>query len=281
MMRIDLHTHTTASDGLFTPAALLERARAAELSAIGITDHDTATGVREALAGARPEGLEVIAGIEVSAYVGERDLHVLGYFIDPEAESLRAFEEERRVLRTERLHRMVEQLRAAGMDLTIDEVLAQPGGDGAPGRPHVARALLAKGYAKSMGEVFQRILGKGGAGHVPMQKPEAGEAAALIERAGGVPVIAHAALDDLDPVLDELVAKGMRGIEVYHPDHKPEARARYADYARAKGLLMTGGSDYHGEGRKDGGALGGTPCPPDCLEALRRAAGKTGNTRST
>jgi predicted metal-dependent phosphoesterase TrpH len=273
---IDLHTHTTASDGLLTPAALLERARAQGLTAIAITDHDTAAGVREARAqggAAIPAGLELIPGIEVSSEVGARDLHVLGYFIDPESALLREFEEERKRLRLGRLHRMVEQLRAAGMAITIEEVLAQPGGDGAPGRPHVARVLMAKGYVSSMKDCFARVLGKGGPGHVPVEKPQADEAAALIRRAGGIPVIAHAALDGVEEALDELVEKGMRGIEVYHPDHGPEARERYAEYARRRGLLVTGGSDYHGEGRKDGGALGGTPCPPECLEALRRAAG--------
>jgi predicted metal-dependent phosphoesterase TrpH len=269
---VDLHTHTTASDGLFEPPELLRRAGERGLSAIGITDHDTAAGVRGALAAARPAGLEVVAGIEVSAYVGERELHVLGYFIDPEHESLRRFEEERKRLRTERLHRIVAQLRAAGMEITVEDVLAQPGGDGAPGRPHVARTLVAKGYATSMSDCFNRIFARTGPGHVPVEKPEAAEAAALIEGAGGVPVIAHAALDKLDPVLDELVAKGMRGIEVWHPDHDAAARERYDAYARARGLVRTGGSDYHGEGRKDGGTLGGTACPGDCLEALRRAA---------
>jgi hypothetical protein len=271
-MRTDLHTHTTASDGLLAPAALLERAARAELAAIAITDHDTAAGVREALAGPRPPGLEVIAGIEVSAEHGERELHVLGYFIDPHAECLREFEESRRRLRVERLARIVERLQGAGMAITLEDVHAQPGGDGAPGRPHVARALVAKGYAKTMGEVFQRILSRDGPGHVPVEKPAAGAAAELIERAGGVAVIAHAALDGLDGVLDELVASGMRGIEVFHPDHDEAARARYEAYARRKGLLVTGGSDYHGEGRKDGGALGGTSCPPEHVEALRRAA---------
>lgn len=137
--------------------------------------------------------------------------------------------------------------------------------------------LVKKGYAASMGDVFERLLGRSGPGYVPYAKPEAREAAALIGRAGGIPVIAHAALDGLDPHLDDLVAKGMRGIEVWHPDHKPDARERYAAYARARGLLMTGGSDFHGEGRKDGGALGATSCPREALEALRRAAGRAGH----
>jgi predicted metal-dependent phosphoesterase TrpH len=273
-MLIDLHTHTTASDGLLAPRELLERARAAGVGALAITDHDTAAGVREALAGPVPDGLELVPGIEVSSEVGERDLHVLGYFVDPQAASLLEFEEERRRLRVERLSRMVERLRAAGMEVTIEEVLAQPGGDGAPGRPHVARTLIRKGYARTMGEVFERILGKGGPGFVPVEKPGAAEAAALISGAGGVPVVAHAALDGVEAALDELVAAGIRGIEVWHPDHDAARRARFAAYAEARGLVVTGGSDYHGEGRKDGGALGGTSCPPEALDALRRAAGR-------
>jgi 3',5'-nucleoside bisphosphate phosphatase len=269
---IDLHTHTTASDGLLSPQALIERARERSLDVIGITDHDTAAGVREALAYRASEGLEIIPGIEVSSSVGDRELHMLGYFIDPHAVSLRRFEQERRALRVARLEKIVAQLRAAGMNVTLEDVHAQPGGDGAPGRPHVARALVKKGYAKTMGEVFDRILSKHGPGHVPVEKPEAAEAVKLIREAGGVPVVAHAALDKLDPFLDELVEKGIAGIEVWHPDHDAAARARYEEYARAKGLVMTGGSDYHGEGRKDGGSLGGTPCPPGCLQALRRAA---------
>jgi predicted metal-dependent phosphoesterase TrpH len=268
-VRIDLHTHTTASDGLLAPAALLQKAIECGLSTIGITDHDTAQGVREALAGGVPDGLEIVAGIEISSYVGERDLHVLGYFLDPEAPSLLAYEAERAEARIARLDRMIAQLNAAGFEIALSEVKALC--EGAPGRPHVARVLISKGYAKSMSEVFARILGRGGPGYVPYKKPEAREAAALIEAAGGIPVIAHAALDKLDPVLDELVDKGMRGIEVWHPDHDAEARERYADYARRRGLLTSGGSDFHGEGRKDGGALGGTPCPPESFAALKRA----------
>jgi predicted metal-dependent phosphoesterase TrpH len=271
---IDLHTHTTASDGLLSPAALLEKAAEKGLGVIGITDHDTAQGVRQALAGPRPAGVEIIAGIEVSSYVADCELHVLGYFLDPRAPSLLAYETERAAARTERLERIVAQLRAAGIDVSVEEVLAEPGGDGAPGRPHVARVLIRKGYAKSMGECFQRILGKGGPGYVPYAKPDAGEAAELIRAAGGVPVIAHAALDRLDPHLDALVERGMAGIEVWHPDHDQAARERYAAFARARGLLMTGGSDFHGEGRKDGGALGATGCPPAELERLREAAAR-------
>jgi predicted metal-dependent phosphoesterase TrpH len=269
---IDLHTHTTASDGLLKPAELLARAAARGLTAIAITDHDTMSGVREALAGPIPPGLEVIPGIEVSSSIGDRELHVLGYFLDPSAPVLLAYEDERAHARTERLKRIIEQLNAAGIAVTLDEVLAQPGGDGAPGRPHVARVLIKKGYASGMGDCFSRILGKGGSGYVPYDKPDARAAAALIRTAGGVPVIAHAALDTLDPFLDELVAKGMAGIEVWHPDHRGDARDRYEDYAKRRGILVTGGSDFHGDGRKDGGALGGTTCPKEALEALRAAA---------
>jgi predicted metal-dependent phosphoesterase TrpH len=276
---IDLHTHTTASDGLLTPEALLAKAQECRLRAIAITDHDTAHGVRQALAAPPPAGLEVIAGIEVSSFVGERELHVLGYFLDPSAPVLLAYEEERAAARTERLRRIIDQLRAAGIDVTMEEVLAEPGGEGAPGRPHVARVLLKKGYASSMADCFQRILGRSGPGYVPYPKPEAREAAALIAAAGGIPVIAHAALDGLEVHLDELVAKGMRGIEVWHPDHAPEARERFAAYAREHGLLVTGGSDFHGEGRKDGGALGGTGCPPEALEELRAAARRAAPSR--
>jgi len=271
-MRIDLHMHTTASDGLLAPAALLAKARAAGLDVIAITDHDTAAGVREARRGPIPEGLEVVAGIEVSSFVGERDLHILGYFIDPDAACLVSFEEERRRLRTERLARIVDRLRASGLAITIEEVRAQPGGDGAPGRPHVARTLVAKGYAKTMSEVFTTILGRDGPGHVPVEKPAPREAAALIREAGGVPVIAHAALDGVEETLDELVAAGLQGIEVYHPDHKDAHRARYLAYAEAHGLSVTGGSDFHGEGRKDGGALGGTMCPEAAFRSLRARA---------
>ncbi len=273
-MTIDLHTHTTASDGLLSPAALLRKAAAAGLAAIAITDHDTAAGVREALSGPIPEGLEVVPGIEVSSYVGERDLHVLGYFIDPYSAVLREYEEERAAARTARLSHIIERLNAAGYPIAREEVEALC--DGAPGRPHIARVLIAKGFAKSMSDCFQRILGRGGPGYVPYPKPEAREAAALIAAARGVAVIAHAALDRLDPALDELVEKGMRGIEVWHPDHDAAARERYAAYARRRGLLCSGGSDFHGEGRKDGGSLGGTSCPRECLEALRSAARSAG-----
>jgi hypothetical protein len=274
--RVDLHAHTTASDGLLTPAALLERAVEAGLATIAMTDHDTAAGVREVqgLPGGVPGGLEVIPGIEVSAYVGDRDLHVLGFFIDPRAAALLEYEEERRVQRTERLKQIVAGLQAGGLAITLDEVYAQPGGDSAPGRPHVARVLIAKGYGSTMGDVFKRLLGKGGPGYVPYPKPEAGEAVTLIKAAGGLAVIAHPGLDDLDGHLDALVDKGMAGIEVFHPEHDAAARARYHAFADRRGIAVSGGSDFHGDGKKDGGALGGTPLEPSYLLALRRAAGR-------
>jgi predicted metal-dependent phosphoesterase TrpH len=278
---IDLHVHTTASDGVHSPREVLGLALERGLTVLGITDHDTAAGVRQALRDGVPEGLELVAGIEVTAECGGRELHVLGYFIDPDHPRILAFEQRRRDLRRWRLERMVAQLRDAGMDITLDEVFAQGGGEGAPGRPHVARVLVAKGYAASMRDCFDRLLLPGGPGYVGYERPSVREAAEIIDAAGGVAVVAHPALDDLDAMLDAMMADGLVGLEVYHSAHTPEDTARYERFARARGLVQTGGSDFHGVGLEEGASIGSVTCPHECFEELRvRAAAAAAATES-
>jgi len=269
---IDLHTHTTASDGLLEPAALLDRAHQNGVTTLAITDHDTAAALRELAGRALP--LELIAGIEVSSSVGESELHILGYFLDPFDEGVLAYEAERKRIRETRIARMVEQLARNGIPITIEDVRAEMQGGGNPGRPHLARALVKKGLAKDTRDCFDRLLTPGGPGFVAYEKVSAAEGVALIGRAGGVAVIAHPALDGVHAHLDALRPLGFRGIEVWHSAHTPADQARFEAYAREHGLVMTGGSDFHGPGLKEGADVGGVACAPAALEALRRAAGR-------
>lgn len=279
-MLIDLHAHTTASDGLHGAAELVAMARARGIVVLALTDHDTAAGVR-ALAGVElPDGIEVVAGIEVTAQHAGREVHVLGYFIDPHHPRLLDFEQERQQLRRWRLERMVAQLQQAGIDIALEEVLALRGGGGAPGRPHVARVLVAKGYATGMRDCFTRLLLPGGPGYVGYRRPEVAQAVGLVRAAGGVPILAHPGLDGLEALLEELVQSGIAGVEAYHSAHDSGTAGRLAGWAQARGLLVTGGSDFHGLGLEEGGALGEAACPREQFERLRRWASSRGRVQA-
>lgn len=291
--RIDLHAHTTASDGLLSPGDLLAHARHVGLDVLAITDHDTAAGVRAALReeartaevreevqeGAAAPGsrrpLEVVSGIEVSSQLGRTEVHILGYFIDPEDPGILSYEAERRGLRRSRIERMVSRLQAAGMAIDMAGVDEQIGGDGAPGRPHVARVLVARGYAKDFRDCFRRLFSEGGPGYVPYEKIAPEAAVRLIEGAGGLPVIAHPGLDRVEDHIPALKAAGLRGLEVWHGSHEAETTARLERVAAAEGLLPTGGSDFHGTGQSEGADLGRVLCPREAFVRLCEAATRT------
>ncbi|RME74471.1 MAG: PHP domain-containing protein [Planctomycetota bacterium] len=275
---IDLHVHTTASDGLHAPREVVALAARAGADVIAITDHDTAAGARAlglGTSGARSrtiDGVEVVAGIEVTASAQQLEVHVLGYFIDASDPSVLRFESERAARRRARLERMVRQLAAAGFPIAIEEVFEQTGGEGAPGRPHVARALVARGHVRSTREAFERLLLPGCPGYVAYERPSVREAASLITGAGGVAVLAHPGLDRLVDRIEQLVGEGLCGIEVRHSAHDPDVTEAFDRLAQARGWLRTGGSDFHGLAVEEGGAIGSVPCPRGWFEALRRAA---------
>jgi len=247
----DLHTHTTASDGTQKPADNVRMAFAAGLGAIAITDHDTVSGVEEALAEGRKLGIEVVPGVEISTVARGQDIHVLGYYIDVHDKQLLARLESLRETRDLRNAMMLERLQQLGLSITMDEVLQEVAhvktkGD-TVGRPHIAAVLLKKGYVASISEAFERYLGKGAAAYVNPPRIEPGTAIEWIHEAGGSAVLAHPGLYGDDELVEMITQQGLDGIEVYHSDHTPEDETRYLKFAEQKRLLITAGSDFHGE----------------------------------
>jgi 3',5'-nucleoside bisphosphate phosphatase len=254
---IDLHSHTTASDGSYSPADLMDLAQSLHLDAISITDHDTFDGYHAALPLASVAGVRVVCGIELSTSYeisggkGHRNLHLLAYF--PLAvpgpifmEWLNALQSGRR----ERNVRLVKALQGRGIDIALDEVEAI--GRSVTGRPHFSRVLIAKGYATDTEDAFRRYLGEGAPTFIERDSPRTAEMVSVVRSGGGVPVVAHPIrLSISDPKLErrmfeELKAAGLLGIETIHSDHSPERQAYYANIARELDLIPTGGSDFHG-----------------------------------
>jgi len=269
-MTVDLHVHTTASDGLVSPRDVVAAALDLGLRVISVTDHDSVEGVAEALEAARGTSLEVIPGVELSV-LGEdgSDTHLLGYFIDHHDADLLGALERLREARLDRANAMVAALSEAGHAIDIEGVL-EHAGNGAVGRVHVARALVNAGAVDTVEEAFARFIGRGGPFYVAKASLSAFEALALIHRAGGVVVLAHPGVSGEGPLVP-LVDAGLDGIEVYHAEHTAPQRAHFAAVARRFGLVATGGSDFHGPGMRSA-ALGSGACPDDAVEALRRRA---------
>lgn len=272
--RADLHIHTSASDGAFSPTRVVETAASIGLAAIAITDHDTVDGIEEALIAGDESGIEVVPGIEISTVYNEKkEAHILGYFLDYKNNNLL---DELRILheaRWERGRRMVERLNEAGVPVNFERVTELAHG-GAIGRPHVARAICEVGAASSMDAAFGRYLQEGGPGYVERYKITPFKAIDLIHEAGGVAVCAHVAKLNRDDLLVELVRYGLTGIEVSHPDHGPASERFYRKFAAKHGLIATGGSDAHCiEGDKHVG-IGGVTVPYDVVRQLEQAAKK-------
>jgi predicted metal-dependent phosphoesterase TrpH len=250
-LKADLHSHTTASDGVCSPSENVRRAKAAGLQALGITDHDSVAGLKEAINEGNQIGVEVVPGIEISTSHQGQDIHVLGYFIDDGNESFLERLEQLRNVRDKRNEMMVNKLQELGIDITIEEVYARKQGrkEGENiGRPHIAEVLMEKGIVSSVEEAFHEYLGKEGRAYLnpPRISPE--EGIQLIRAAGGVPVLAHPGLYDDDEMVIRLIEDhGLKAIEVYHPDHNEEEEKRYRRIAERYQLIMTAGSDFHGE----------------------------------
>ncbi len=275
-MRIDLHTHSTASDGTDTPAELVRRAAAVGLDVVALTDHDTTRGHAEAIA-ALPEGLTLVTGAELSCRVDGISMHMLAYLFDPAEPALLA---ERELVRDDRVPRaqgMVAKLNALGVPVTWEQVL-RIAGDGSVGRPHVASALVELGVVPTVGDAFtEDWLADGGRAFVEKHETDPFEAIRLIKAAGGVAVFAHPAASKRgrtvpEAAIAEMVAAGLDGIEVDHMDHDPDTRARLRGLAKELGLLTTGSSDYHGSRKTC--VLGEYTTDPEVYgEITRRATG--------
>lgn len=264
-MRIDLHLHSTASDGALSPGALVRAAEAGGLDIIAITDHDTTGGVAAARA-AQSTRVHVIAGIEVSTSLDANEVHVLGYFVDPTHPRLVEYSGRAATWRRERMRQMIGRLDEIGVRIAYDDVLAVAGVSAESlGRPHLARALMQRGYVQSHAEAFDRYIGNGAPAFLPAQLLDPQGAIDLIHDAGGIAVWAHPRPDRFEPDLPRLIALGLDGVECFRPRVTASDALRMESVARQAGLLVTGGSDWHGEwhgrlgdyavGREEVGAL--------------------------
>lgn len=273
--RADLHTHSTASDGMLAPADLVHQAHRRGLTIIALTDHDTTKGLAEAIAAGEQLGVRVIPGIELSTDVEDGEVHILGYGIDAESETLQGALAGYRQARRERAEKIVSRLRDMDVHVPEGSVRASDG-DAAIGRPHIARALIEAGYVQSIGEAFDRYLGNDKPAYIASErKPTPEEAIRLIRSAGGLPVHAHPFTSALFPAsLPKLVDAGLAGIEVFYGEYSPEQRRALIRLAAEHQLLMTGGSDYHGENFKARRDLGSVEVPHDALgQFLQRLNG--------
>ena len=245
-MKVDLHLHSTASDGSLSPSAVVWAARAGGLDVISITDHDTVAGVAEAVA-ALPDAMHVVPGVELSTTLDGVELHMLGYFIDPHNAELVAHAEHAVEARRQRVQRMLELLRKYNIHISFDDVLTTA--EASPrvlGRPHVARALQKKGYVQTPAEAFDRFLGDAGPCFLPTELLHPRAAIELIHQAGGVALWAHPRPDVLDRLLPAMVEWGLRGLECFRPRAAPEEISATQALAARHGLLLSGGSDWHG-----------------------------------
>lgn len=254
---IDLHIHSRASDGTLSPAEIIALASILNLGAIAITDHDSIAGSREALLCGIPDSLGFLTGVEISAepppsYPGAGSIHILGYGFrldDPELNrSLEKLQDSRRGRNPE----IIARLNKLGIAIRIEEV-EREAADGQPGRPHIAKLLIQKGVAKSMDDAFDRYLGNGKPAYVDKFRIESSQAIELINAAGGIPVLAHPCLleleraEQLEDLLQEMMSMGLKGLEVYYPLNTPQQTRQYSDLAARHRLLMTGGTDFHGD----------------------------------
>ena len=245
-MRVDLHLHSTASDGSLSPSAVVWAARAGGLDVVAITDHDTCAGVPEALS-ALPEALHVIPAIELSTTLDGSELHILGYYIDPTDEKLVAHADHAITTRRTRVQRILELLRNYNIHLTLEEVVASAEGNPRVlGRPHIARALHKRGHVQSPAEAFDRFLGDAGPCFLPTELLHPRDAIVLIEQAGGIAMWAHPRADVLTRELPRMLEWGLRGLECFRPRASPDDVSAIRALAAQHDLLLSGGSDWHG-----------------------------------
>jgi predicted metal-dependent phosphoesterase TrpH len=267
---IDLHTHSSVSDGTETPRDLIASAVRAGLGVVALTDHDSTTGWQEAAAAVRGTGLTFVPGMELSTRIGPMSVHMLAYLFDPASPSLVRETERLRSDRLQRAERMVSRI-ARDYDITWDDVLAQATVGATLGRPHIADALVARGYARDRSAAFAGILHWRSGYYEPHEAPSPLTGVQLIREAGGVPVLAHPATRGREPSIPEthlleLIEAGLGGVEVHHRDNTDAGSARLAEIARRHDLIMTGSSDYHGAGKPN--RLAENSTAPDQLERI-------------
>jgi hypothetical protein len=277
MTRVDLHLHTTASDGVYRPARVVAMAARRGLRVIAITDHDSTEGLDEALAAAQKWEIELIPAVELSTDVPEGEVHILGYFIDWHDQELQEILTRLRESRLERARKMVERLAALGAPISFERVL-ELAGKGSVGRPHVAKALVRAGHVVTVREAFDRYIRRNGPAYVERYRLTPVEAVRIIRRASGLSVLAHPLVPDdngvlrelppLESFLPELCAAGLVGLEAYYTSYPPTVTEGLIGLAAKFGLIVTGGSDFHGGGVLQA-ELGGVHVPWSCVERLK------------
>ena len=274
--RVDLHLHTTASDGRCRPAELVERALEAKLDIIAVTDHDTTQASAEVRELARVRGIDAVQGIEITAIDGGREVHILGYFFDAANSELSAFLATQQQARITRVQALADRLAELGMPIDVGALIEQATRDPGRsiGRPQVARAMIEAGHVVDSGEAFDRWLTRGAPAFVPRSGPSSADVIRVIHAAGGIASIAHPGADNLGSGMNSFIASGLDAVEAYHPDHDVHTAHWYVAAARDRRLLVTGGSDFHGDpahGMNPGSVL----LPPaewERLDAARKNA---------
>ena len=266
--RIDLHTHSTASDGKLRPSEVVRLAKQLGIGTLALTDHDTTVGALEAQQAGRQVGIKVIAGVEINSEGEHGDAHILGYFIDPSEPCL---QEQLLAIRDARVGRakgMIKKLAELGMPIQWERVLAMAGDASSIARPHIARAMVEAGHVASVQEAFDKYIDNDGPAYVNRLRLTMGEAVSAIHDAGGLAVMAHPAESKLAHLIPQLVGAGLDGIEVYYPKHTPIQQAELLELAARYDLLVTGGSDFHTLEDASHGQLGCVDVPPEVVEKL-------------
>src|SRR5688572_5032018 len=272
-MKIDLHSHTTCSDGRNAPDELVRLAKGAGIDVLAVTDHDTLDGIAPAAEEGSKVGLRVVAGVEMSSQFEGRDVHVLGIGIDPSNRALNRQLEVMRAARRVRVGKICDALAGQGLKLDPADVLAEAGGKSV-GRKHVARAMVKRGLVPDQQTAFDKYLGQGAPAHIPSTEIPPARAASLIRRAGGLPILAHPHFFDDDRLVGRILDSTLfAGIEAYHRYEKPGRHVAFLALARQRNLFATGGSDYHGDDHPRNAGLGQYVTPPEQWAAMLRKLG--------
>jgi 3',5'-nucleoside bisphosphate phosphatase len=273
---IDLHSHTNESDGTCSPAELIDEAVRAGVTTLGVTDHDTFKGFDQAVAAAQQAGIELICGIELSTKLHGSSAHLLGYFLSQsQMDEFRTWVLQQQSARRDRNIRLVARLQELGFDITLEEAEAR--GRGMTGRPHFAAIMVEKGYVSDFRQAFDEYLDESAKGYVYRHEPKLAEGVRRIREAGGIASLAHPVRvkGDVPAMMPELVDCGVNAIEAYHSDHTPADTSLYLCLAKQHGLMVTGGSDFHGAvkpGVKLGTGGGSLSIPGDLVERMRAAS---------
>jgi len=270
---IDLHLHTTASDGLCEPAALVSLAWRAGIRTMSVTDHDTVTALTEVESAAASSGISFVPGIEITAVHDGRDVHVLGYFIDRADPALAAFLEQQRADRIRRIGVIADRLAGMGKAVDRDALLAPRPGGRSIGRPMVAKALVRAGHVADVRQAFDQFIGEGKPAFVPRAGPGPASVIAIINRARGLASLAHPGLLKRDDLIPAMVDAGLAAVEAFHSEHDAATTEHYLALAERHGILVSGGSDYHGEKERRRAAFGSVGLPPEWFERLVIARG--------